>query len=408
MTHYTIFKLFYVRQKSLILCFVLLSGALFSQEESKDKETPDRRISSKISDCDGAVKFPISGTFSVAFPGEPGIYADIDKYKDNFKYNQQNSVWLKFDAEFSGVLDLTIDCEDSEVEVGIFQLKPSSGCNEILLGKANLVHTQVLGKDPVSFNKESFPFMNIDKDSSKLFFYFNTTAKKAKNIRSSISYRPENIEKATKQLISAMDLRTDFSKPTYTLSVRDEETKLPVMARIVIDESKSFDALYHGSDIHLTFERTLKYTARFDAVGYFPKDTSFRVRTPENTNHIVYMTPVSFGKQVELEGIEFLPQSSTLTQDAQGKLIRLRDFLALNASVKVEIQGHVHQLGRNTLRSRWLSRKRARTVRRYLIQSGIDKSRVSFKGYGNEHMLYPEPETTQEEAANRRVEVKIL
>ena len=367
-----------------------------------------RRISSKIADCDGAVNLPVSGTFSVAFPGEPGVYADVDAYKSFFSFSQTNSVWLKFNPTFSGQLELTINSSNEKVDLGIFELKPDQNCDNILLGQSRLIHHQSLGKEPVVFSLEEHPFLARDVDSSKLYLYVNTPNKKGGDINFSISYSPVDLEKATQQLIQKVDLSEEGDFPTYTIAIRDEETRLPVSSRIVIDGSRNHDAMYNGTDLILPLDRSLKFDAKLDALGYFPKDTSVRITELKNTIHTLLLTPVSFGKQVELEGIEFLPQSAYLTQEAQGKLIRLRDFLALNANVKVEIQGHVHQPGRNTFRAKRLSKKRAKTVQNYLIRVGIDKSRVSFKGYGNEHMLYPEPETPQEEAANRRVEVKIL
>ena len=37
-----------------------------------------------------------------------------------------------------------------------------------------------------------------------------------------------------------------------------------------------------------------------------------------------------------------------------------------------------------------------------------DKNRIDFKGYGNSKMLYPDPKSSYQESANRRVEIKIL
>jgi outer membrane protein OmpA-like peptidoglycan-associated protein len=88
-------------------------------------------------------------------------------------------------------------------------------------------------------------------------------------------------------------------------------------------------------------------------------------------------------------------------------LRRLRDFLALNKDVNIEIQGPVHNMGKNTWRSKQISKKRARKVRDYLIQNGIDGNRMTIKGFGNSKMKFPEPESDDERNANRRVEIKI-
>jgi outer membrane protein OmpA-like peptidoglycan-associated protein len=89
-------------------------------------------------------------------------------------------------------------------------------------------------------------------------------------------------------------------------------------------------------------------------------------------------------------------------------MLRLRDFMLFNPSVNLEIKGHVHKIGKNYILNRRLSRRRANSIRKYLIQNGIDKKRLRAKGYGNTMMRYPEPNTPEEIQANRRVEVKII
>jgi len=44
----------------------------------------------------------------------------------------------------------------------------------------------------------------------------------------------------------------------------------------------------------------------------------------------------------------------------------------------------------------------------YLIDKGVSKYRLEYKGMGNTEMIYPMPKNHYEEQANRRVEIKIL
>lgn len=55
-----------------------------------------------------------------------------------------------------------------------------------------------------------------------------------------------------------------------------------------------------------------------------------------------------------------------------------------------------------------LSVARAKMVYEYLIHHGIPGSRMSYAGYGNWQMEYPKAVYEEENAANRRVEIKIL
>lgn len=392
----------------IVYNFSLIFLMFIVTNNASAQRSPERVISSKIADCDGAVNLPKEGRFSIKFPSEAGVYADVDKYKNKLEFNQVNSVWLKYSPKHNGFLDLDVKVNHSSFEIAFFEVDSKKRCDDIMLGEAELLlHKTVNKESNFSIKSSDYSFLKRIKDSSLLYIYINSKEKQVNKIDVNLSFKTESFEEAVADLIQEIDQRDDLNAPTYRLCLRDEETKLPVEGNIVIEGSKKYDALYRGSDLLLSLTRSLKYNATIDAYGYFPKDTSFRIRDLKESSDTIYLIPVSQGKQVELDGIEFLPQSPVLTVEAQDKLLRLRDFLALNSSVKIEVQGHVHQLGPNNFRSKRLSNRRARSVRRYLINAGIEKDRIEAVGYGNTKMKYPEPENATEEQANRRVEVKV-
>jgi len=55
-----------------------------------------------------------------------------------------------------------------------------------------------------------------------------------------------------------------------------------------------------------------------------------------------------------------------------------------------------------------LSVNRARAVYDYLVKKGIDPKRMSYKGMGFSHPLYPAEETQEQRDLNKRVEVRIM
>jgi outer membrane protein OmpA-like peptidoglycan-associated protein len=56
-----------------------------------------------------------------------------------------------------------------------------------------------------------------------------------------------------------------------------------------------------------------------------------------------------------------------------------------------------------------LSVARAMAVKEFLVNNGIEANRISHAGFGHSRPLYPYPEkTSEEELANRRVEVVII
>jgi len=78
------------------------------------------------------------------------------------------------------------------------------------------------------------------------------------------------------------------------------------------------------------------------------------------------------------------------------------EILKDSPGLKVEIQGHTDNIG-SAAYNQQLSVKRAQSVYQYLVDHGIDESRLSVKGYGFSKPAYSN-DTKEGRAKNRRVE----
>jgi outer membrane protein OmpA-like peptidoglycan-associated protein len=191
------------------------------------------------------------------------------------------------------------------------------------------------------------------------------------------------------------------------ISVRDAETKQPIVASVVVEGVKDVTAAYYGTDILATVTRSGKASIKCDAKGYFFIDKIESLTNKDKQEITIYMDPIGKGKSFQLDEIEFRAGTDLFTDGALPKLIRLRDFMAMNAEIAIEIHGHVYAIGPNTPSSQRMSDERAKSVMRYLIENGIQKDRLSTKGFGNSKPIYPKPKNEQEIQANRRVEVMV-
>lgn len=146
------------------------------------------------------------------------------------------------------------------------------------------------------------------------------------------------------------------------------------------------------------------------AKGYMLYDRAIKVgKNKVSYSHDILLEPIAKGAKVNLKRIQFEGNKSTFLPGAKSSLNALLSFMKENPKVVIEVEGHVNGPGqKNTKEYKALSYSRAYAVKAFLIKNGIDENRIDFKGYGNSQMLYPNPRSEYQQAANRRVEIKIL
>lgn len=110
---------------------------------------------------------------------------------------------------------------------------------------------------------------------------------------------------------------------------------------------------------------------------------------------------------IVLEGVQFEYDSARLTPSAKAILNDVSATLKETPGVRqVLIMGHTCNIGSDGY-NQDLSERRAASVKDYLIESGIERSRLSSKGYGESRPRVPN-NTEDGRELNRRVELKVL
>ena len=120
----------------------------------------------------------------------------------------------------------------------------------------------------------------------------------------------------------------------------------------------------------------------------------------------LYMMPIEVGVTVRLNNIFFDFDKTTLRPESIPQLDRVVNFMLDNPMVKVEIGGHTDSKGSDEYNIN-LSQGRADAVVNYVINQGVDFSRIIAKGYG-ESLPVDTNSTDEGRQSNRRVEFKIL
>ncbi|TAK31755.1 MAG: OmpA family protein [Saprospiraceae bacterium] len=112
------------------------------------------------------------------------------------------------------------------------------------------------------------------------------------------------------------------------------------------------------------------------------------------------------GQTIRIEQLYFKADSASITEASYPVLQEIYEFLASNPDVVVEIGGHTNSIPSHDYCDR-LSTARAKAISEYLIQEGIPKERLQYKGYGKREPV----ETNKTDVGrkrNQRVEIKIL
>jgi outer membrane protein OmpA-like peptidoglycan-associated protein len=172
-------------------------------------------------------------------------------------------------------------------------------------------------------------------------------------------------------------------------------------------------------------------------VGYKPLRTYFDYKDAEifegvtlgNEQEIILPVPlerVKRGDYVEMDEVRFYTNTSIMMPESEPELKELLAMMTENPDYKIRIHGHTNgshgrdivSLGEsqdlfhtNTSNKKHagsakeLSLLRAESVKQYLVNNGIDESRIDVKGEGGVHMLF-DPKTTLA-AMNDRIEAEI-
>lgn len=118
------------------------------------------------------------------------------------------------------------------------------------------------------------------------------------------------------------------------------------------------------------------------------------------------LTVAKPGEKIKLENLNFQLNTFAITNDSRPKMYELLEVMKRNPQMKIQIQGHICCMQND---KQDLSTKRAKAIARFLEMNGIDKDRVTYKGFGVTEPLFAIPEKSEEErAANRRVEIEII
>lgn len=205
------------------------------------------------------------------------------------------------------------------------------------------------------------------------------------------------------------------NKSSYVYgNVIDKNTQDPLMANISLIDLESNDPIELVSSDSIIGSYLIVLTKGKDyglfaeSEGYLYKSKNFNL-TEELLNPVQVnfeLEPIAIGAKIVLNNIFFEFNSYELTKTSKTALEKIIKLFGTDSILKVEIAGYTDNVGvvRYNLN---LSTKRARSVYIYLVENGVDKTKLSYTGLGASNFLYRN-DTEEGRSKNRRIEFKVL
>lgn len=194
-------------------------------------------------------------------------------------------------------------------------------------------------------------------------------------------------------------------------NVYDEETRLPLSADIEITNLENETLINSTRSDSITGEFLIviypgvDYAFNITKKGYmFYSENINLVDTIKGNiaNHAFYLSPLKKGTTITMNNIFFEFNSSELMPSSNTELKKLLEML-IHSEFSIDIVGHTDNVGTDNYNME-LSLRRAKSVGNFLINNGINSSRLNYIAKGASEPV-DSNETESGRARNRRTEI---
>jgi outer membrane protein OmpA-like peptidoglycan-associated protein len=198
--------------------------------------------------------------------------------------------------------------------------------------------------------------------------------------------------------------------------ITNADTGEPISARIV------YESLPYGNRIGVINNSTFSfpmfdkdhYSVTVEAPGFAPAKYLLDPNTANGDNKVIRNIQLSTGskpapsagKVMRLDNLIFEVGKSRIDPESYSELDVLVNLMNENPKMVIQLEGHTDYLGDNRANMK-LSQQRVESVKSYLSEHGIAKTRIRTKAFGGSQPLSRD-NTPEAHRLNRRVEVRIL
>jgi outer membrane protein OmpA-like peptidoglycan-associated protein len=385
------------------------------------------------SDCIGALTIPDTLIGPVYSPKGFGNNLELVGYELGDPYfiqREHNSVWYKFTIPYDCVFtfDLIPIQKDDDFDFLLFLYDGPNFCRDITAGRKIPIRTNISRKNIEVQGQTGMSESSVDeyvpsgpgssysralKARRGQTFYLLIDNPFRENEGHSIHLHYRRLKPiAEGQEPSAVE-EEEYQIPLRTMrvTVTDKETGERIQSNVFIDNlPDSLPSRYPFiSQVSIDVLSYRTYDINVIKKGYLLHNEQFIPKNDSLYEINVQLKRMRKGDRINLGNIKFESDQAVILAKSKPALEKLAEFMIENDNVTIEIQGHVNGEAKKNKRSYIrLSEDRAEAIYQKLSDAGVDQSRMTFKGFGNAKMIYPNPVNTRQSEANRRVEAEIV
>ena len=211
----------------------------------------------------------------------------------------------------------------------------------------------------------------------------------------------------------ARPIKTNYMKGI----VADSDTKKALKAEFQLYDLNTAKLMVEStSDAHdgsflVTIPNNAELGLTVSKKGYLIFSENFKVGEGFSANRPflknVYLHKIVEDQRVVLNNIFFSSLSYELERQSFAELDKVKQFLAINPNVVIEIGGHTDNVGSHK-DNLILSQRRAKAVYDYLVNTlKVESKSLAYKGYADSIPLV-DNDTEEGRAMNRRTELKVI
>lgn len=175
------------------------------------------------------------------------------------------------------------------------------------------------------------------------------------------------------------------------------------------DEGAFKFAVEGGTNYELIGEKEGYFTTRvaFSTIGKtIPQEELIDLVTDTTFTTKLVLNKIVIDRAIVLENIYYEFDEFFITDAAAVELDKLVNILEDNPQINIELSSHTDAQGDNDYNQK-LSQRRAESAVQYLVDSGIDPSRITARGYGEEQLIIKNAMNDEQHEINRRTEFKV-